>query len=82
MEKIEITRILTALNRDSDPSVIVIYADLFTDYRAAQKNIDENGCIVFHPKTGAPIVNPFLAVRDSTLGRLLKLDLETGDLWK
>ena len=81
MEKVDIKRHLHKLNDGIDDSIISMYADLFIDYQHAQANIAENGTVVFHPKTGAPVMNPLLAVRDSAMGRLLKMDLDTGDLW-
>ena len=81
MEKVAVKAHLRALNRGEDESTIAMYADLFADYREAQANIEANGTVVYHPKTGAPITNPLLAVRDSAMGRLLKMDLDTGDLW-
>lgn len=81
MGKVEIRQKLRKLNPDEDWGQICIYADLYLDYQAAQANIDEHGTIVFHPKTGAPITNPFLVVRDSCGARLAKSNLDTGDLW-
>lgn len=41
-----------------------LYADAFCEYRAAVRNIAEHGSIVLHPRTGAPVDNPYLKVRD------------------
>lgn len=49
------------------------YADLFVTYREAALNIAKNGAIVAHPKTGAPIENPYLKVRQQTMIDLRKL---------
>lgn len=81
MTKAQVVEVLLRANSHADRSQVAMYADLFIDYRIAQRNIDANGTVCMHPKTGAPIVNPFLAVRDSTMARLLRFDLETGGLW-
>ena len=54
---------------------ITIYRDSLTTYNEASENISRNGSVTAHPKTGAPLVNPCLAVRDSaskTIERFLK----------
>jgi phage terminase small subunit len=55
---------LRAENTAARPALLVTYLDALNTYREAQANIDANGAIVFHPRTGAPIENPYLAVRD------------------
>lgn len=47
-----------------------IYADAFLAYREAQANIQEHGIIVAHPRTGNPITNPYLDIRDRAARRL------------
>lgn len=64
MTKEEIIAALTGANKSARQSDIAIYADAFIEYQAAQKNIDEHGSIVFHPRTGSPIDNPYAKVRD------------------
>ena len=61
--------------------VIVMYADAFEEYRAAQANIAANGSIVTHPKTGGPISNPYLAVRDRAAKTLREMRVQAGALW-
>ena len=58
-----------------------MYLHAFDEYKAAQANIAEHGAIVFHPKTGAPIENPYLSIRDKAGAKMLKLPLRSGDLW-
>ena len=41
-----------------------IYANAYCEYREAQENIAKNGTICSNPRTGAPIENPYLKVRD------------------
>jgi phage terminase small subunit len=62
-------------------SDIEMYADLLLDYQAAQSNIDAHGAIVFHPKTGAPIDNPYLRVRAAATATMRKIRLDTSALW-
>lgn len=50
-----------------------MYADAFVEYREAMANIAANGSIVANPRTGAPMDNPFLRVRDRASAQLVKL---------
>lgn len=43
------------------------------EYTAAQANIEANGAIVADPRTGSPIQNPYLVVRDKAFARLENL---------
>lgn len=60
------------------------YADLFCEYRAASANILEHGAIVLHPRTGNPVTNPYLVVRDRALARLARMRSVKGieALWQ
>lgn len=42
---------------------IRVFADTLRIYHEASVNIQANGAIVMHPKTGAPIENPYLKVQ-------------------
>lgn len=77
----ELRKILADLNPDEPIGNLTIYVDAFVEYKEAQRNIAEHGAIVFHPKTGAPIENPYLSVRDKAAARLAKFDLEADPLW-
>lgn len=48
-----------------------IYYNALKSYDKAQENIEEYGEIVTHPKTGAPIENPYLKVRDMAAKQML-----------
>lgn len=48
-----------------------IFEDAKKSYDRAQKNIEEYGEIVTHPKSGAPIENPYLKVRDMAAKQML-----------
>lgn len=83
MTKTEICNRLKALNGErTRASDIAIYADAFIEYRLAQANIDQHGTIVFHPKTGAPIENPYISIRNKASQVIQRFTmLKTGDLW-
>ena len=81
MTKPDVLEILEVLNPDSPSAKIRIYADAFMTYQEAQANIDEHGAMVAHQKTGAPIENPYLKIRDSTAKQLLGMDMAADGLW-
>jgi len=51
---------------------IDIFADALRTYHEAAANILKHGSIVAHPRTGAPIENPYLKVRDSAARGIAK----------
>jgi hypothetical protein len=59
------------------------YADAFLEYSVAMANIDANGVIVGHPRTGSPIENPYLSVRDRALKKLQAFESgdDVAELW-
>lgn len=58
------------------------YADCFLEYQEATRNIDEHGTIVSHPRTGNPIENPYLAIRDRALRKLQSMKgINSEGLW-
>lgn len=60
----------------------VIYAGYFCEFRKAIDNIEKEGIIVNHPRTGNPMENPYLAIRDRAAGRLESLGSEiVAFLW-
>ncbi|MFO0448673.1 MAG: P27 family phage terminase small subunit [Pseudomonadota bacterium] len=68
MEKVKLMEILAKAKVSAERATL--YADAFLEYTAAQKNIDDNGAIVADPRTGSPIPNPYLQVRDKAFARL------------
>lgn len=78
----EIVDYLRELNPDSPEHDFAIYTDAFLSYSEAQENIAKNGMICAHPRTAAPIDNPYAAVRDRMAATLRKINLQTGALWK
>jgi hypothetical protein len=60
----------------------VLYADVWAEYQEAAGNIREHGSIVQHPRTGNPIANPYLEIRDKAAARLQEFKgLNTEGLW-
>ncbi len=45
--------------------VLAVYCDALKLYEEATANLAKNGALSGHPKTGAPMVNPYLAIRDA-----------------
>jgi phage terminase small subunit len=52
-------------NANMNEAVLRVYFDALGTYLEASKNVRVNGAIVAHPKTGAPIENPYLKVQQS-----------------
>jgi hypothetical protein len=55
-------KIIDTIRRDNPSAkdtTISYYYTLLCNYIEAEKNIIENGVIVAHPRTGAPIENPY-----------------------
>jgi hypothetical protein len=55
---------MAARNPGVHRDVLAIYRDALGLYREATENVFKNGAVTGHPKTGAPIVNPYLPIRD------------------
>lgn len=86
MEKIEehekLLLKLAELNPRASPRDVKIFVDYYFEYIEAVQNINENGVIVLHPRTGAPIENPYRKIRDNAVNFLLKIEIKnTGGLW-
>ncbi len=82
MTKPQIIELLKKENPKSKISDIVIYADAYMEYQAAQANITEHGPIVFHPRTGSPIDNPYIKIRNSASAIIRKMmAIKATGLW-
>lgn len=46
------------------------YADAFVEYTEATENLQRNGAVCADPRTGKPIPNPYLSVRDKALAKM------------
>ena len=55
---------LGARNPDIHEDVLRIFVDALKLYAEASDNIAKNGALCGHPKTGAPMVNPYVGLRD------------------
>ena len=81
LSKDQVIQKLRQLNPALAMSQIVMYTNLYLDYTTAQKNIDENGSMVMRPKTGEPIENPYLKIRDKAFNNLQKIRIKADYLW-
>ena len=73
---------LITLNPKITRERIMIYVDAVFSYQEATENIQRNGAISAHPRTGAPFENPYFKIRTQCANILRKIRLETGTLWK
>ena len=64
--------------RKENPSALAMDIKLFANalrtYHEATQNILKNGAVVAHPRTGAPIENPYLKVATQTGAVLAKME--------
>lgn len=81
LEKRPIVEALKKENPDATTAVVMMYADAFIDYQEAQSNIDIHGAVVMHPRTGAPIDNPYLKVRTGAAAAMRGLEIRSERLW-
>jgi hypothetical protein len=79
--KDEAIKQLTELNPRMSRDRVIIYVDSFFMYREACANIEKNGALVAHPRTGAPIDNPYLKVRKMASDVIMKTRLNVGNIW-
>ena len=79
MTREEMVAALVADNPRSPRDAVEIYVGAFLEYVTASANIEAHGSIVFHPRTGAPIENPYCKVRASAESRMLKCALKKPD---
>lgn len=66
------------------PEKASLYADVYAEYRIAQKNIRELGAVVSDGRTGAAAANPYQASNDKAFSKLEilhKAGVKTGELW-
>jgi len=85
MKREEAFAILLDHNPKVQLALLNMYADAFAEYSAAMANIGEHGTVVQHPRTGAPIDNPYLRIRDGAAKSLKDprfVRLKTDQLWE
>jgi len=56
-----------------------VFADALRVYIEAARNVRENGAIVAHPRTGAPIENPYLKIQTTKGIVLAKMSTVKSD---
>lgn len=83
MTAAEVRDILRRLNPRARPEDVAIYADSYLAYQEASANIADRGNIVAHPRTGAPMENPYLKVKSGAIAEMRKCTriIQTGALW-
>lgn len=63
--------------REDNPSKrsidLRVFADALSVYEEAARNVRANGAIVSHPRTGAPIENPYLKIQTAKGAVLAKM---------
>jgi phage terminase small subunit len=70
------------LDNGNDSDVAQMYADAFCEYHEAMENIRRNGAVCANPRTGAPLENPYLKVRDKARAQLVKFRrVQSAGLW-
>lgn len=79
----EVLAILVAQNPKSKPQNLNLYCDTYMAYQEAEQNIRQNGNVCAHPRTGAPMTNPYGAIRSRALADFakFKFTLNTEGLW-
>jgi len=79
----EVLAILRRDNPGARADEMAMYAGSYLSYQEAAENIEKNGAIVAHPRTGAPIDNPYLKVRSAAMSELRKFGRlkNVGALW-
>jgi phage terminase small subunit len=73
MGEVDYVAVLVRENPKARIIDLEVYADALRTYREAAVNIKKNGAVVFHPRTGAPIDNPYLKVQSAAGAVLLKM---------
>jgi phage terminase small subunit len=79
----QIRETLRRLNPKANLQAIELYAQNFLLYQEATENIQQNGAIVSHPRTGQPMENPYLKVQATSEARLQKMHrMNSNELWQ
>jgi len=83
MNKAEVLALLQADNPQAPLASLEMYAGTFLDYQEAAGNVAENGTIVAHPRTGAPIENPYFRIKVAAMKSLLAFKrIKSDRLWQ
>lgn len=81
MTKEAVVEALERLNPRGKREDIMLFASFFLDFQEAEINIREHGTIVAHPRTAAPIDNPYLRIKQVSAAAMRKFKLKSGELW-
>lgn len=83
IEKPEVLASLEQANPETPRARLIFYADCFCEYAEATDNIERNGVIVANPRTGAPMQNPYLSVREKAMAKLKPMmkNIKGDALW-
>ena len=82
--KAEVVEVLRRSNPAGKEQSVQMYAQSFMEYVEAVANVEANGTVCAHPRTGQPMDNPYCKVKAaamSSMGKMLK-QLDTDPLWK
>ena len=83
IDKAAALALLRAANPTTPLGDLTVYAEAFVEYSEAAENIAANGTIVGHPRSGAPIENPFCAVRSRASKTMQGCRVKrTDSLWR
>lgn len=78
-EMIDIEAELRTDNRSARAVDLRVFADALRTYHEASANIHKHGAIVMHPRTGAPIQNPYLTVQEKAGATLTRMKTIRAD---
>ena len=83
MGEVDRERVLaTLLKNGNRRDVARLYCDAYCEYFESMGNIEKNGSVCANPRTGAPMDNPYLKVRDRARVQLARMkDVKTKGLW-
>ena len=68
--KVDVVAELVADNPGVSEVVLAVYGDCLRTYIKAAEHVRRHGAVVAHPRTGAPLQNPSLAIADLCAARL------------
>lgn len=75
----EVEELIREDNPRLSASVVQVISDALYAYAEAQANVRKNGSIVAHPRTGAPIENPYNKVMNQKASIITRLDYVKTD---
>lgn len=82
----QVVDVLAELRKDNKrvpETVLRIYADALRIYAQAAANVAEYGAVCAHPKTGAPVENPYLKIQAAQGAVLAKFPrMNVARVWR